>query len=203
VTEPEPKKPNFLRRLYAWTQGWATHRSATLALFLISVAESSFFPIPPDVLLIALCGAQPKRALWFALVCTVGSVLGGMLGYLIGYSLMGFGEWLLSFFASQETIEHVKQLYQENAFLAVLGAAFTPIPYKVFTITGGFAAINFWVFVAASIVGRGGRFFLVSGLIYFVGPKIQPTVEKYLEWFTLALFALLVAGFICLKLLAS
>jgi membrane protein YqaA with SNARE-associated domain len=188
--------------MYNWTRGWADRPSATTALFLIALAESSFFPIPPDVLLIALCGAQPRRGAWFALVCTLGSVLGGLAGYGIGYGLQGVGNWLLGIFATAEQIQHVKDLYQSNAFLAVFGAAFTPIPYKVFTITAGFAQIDLGVFTLASILGRGGRFFLVGGALYLVGPRMQPIVEKHLEWFTLAFFVLLVGGFAAIRALA-
>jgi membrane protein YqaA with SNARE-associated domain len=187
--------------MYAWTAAWAERPSAAVALFVIAFAESSFFPIPPDVLLIAILGANPKSGLRMAAICTVGSVLGGMFGYLLGYTLQPVGNWLLGVFATQEQIQQVKDLYNQNAFLAVLGAAFTPIPYKVFTITAGFSEINFAIFVGASFVGRGARFFLEGVLFRFIGPAAKPFIERHLEWLTVIFFVLLIGGFVAIKYL--
>jgi len=203
MTEAEGKKPNILRRLYAWTQGWATHRSATLALFFIAFIEAFIFPIPPDVLLVALSGAQPKRAMWFALVCTIGSVLGGIVGYFIGYALIDLGQWIISTFASEETIKLVKEMVQENGFWTVLISAFTPIPDKVSNVLAGFCEVALPVFIAAYFIGRAARFFLVSGIIYFFGPRVMPWIEKHIEWVTLILALIAVGGFLSVKFLAS
>lgn len=196
------RRPNFLRRLYAWTAGWAERPSCTVALFVIAFAESSFFPIPPDVLLLAILGAQPKRGLWLAAVCTAGSVLGGIFGYCIGFAMAPVGNWLLGLFASEAQVVTVKQLYADNAFLAVLAAAVTPIPYKVFTIAAGFSRVNLGVFILASILGRGARFFAEGTLLYFIGPKVKPFVERHIEWLSVVFFLLLAGGFAAITLIA-
>lgn len=204
MSEAEPlKQPNLLRRLYAWTQGWATHRSATVALFFIAFVEAFIFPVPPDVLLMALCGAQPRRSLWFATVCTLGSVLGGVVGYFIGYALIDLGQWILTTFASEATIESVKTMVQENGFWTVLISAFTPIPDKVSNVLAGFCEVSIPIFLVAYLIGRAARFFLVSGTIYLFGPRLMPFIEKHIEWVTLALAVLVIAGFVSVKFLAS
>jgi len=191
-----------MRRMYNWTLSWAERPHGAWALFLIAVAESSFFPIPPDVLLLALCVAAPTKSFRFALICAAGSITGGMMGYAIGY-----GAWhaVHGFFIphifSQEVFDKVQKLYQGNAFLAVLTAAFTPIPYKVFTIAAGVFEVNFASFLSASAIGRSARFFLVGGLIYVFGAQIKVLIEKYFDWLAWALLALLVAGFVVVKLL--
>lgn len=195
---------NPLRSLYRWVLKWADHPGGTWALFFISLAESSFFPIPPDPLQIALSLAKPRRSYWYALVSMIASVLGGMIGYGIGW---GLWTMLSGFFFSYvpgftpQTFERVKALYQAHAALAVFGAAFTPIPYKVFTIAGGVCEINFAVFVVASIAGRGGRFFAVATLMHFFGERAAKFIDKRFEWLTLALFLLGIGGFIALKFL--
>jgi membrane protein YqaA with SNARE-associated domain len=199
----QEKKPNLLRRLYAWTKGWAERPSATAALFVIAFVEAFIFPIPPDVLLMALAGSRPRRAFWFALICTAGSVAGGIVGYGIGYLLQGLGEWIMALFASPEVVAGVKEQIQAHAFAGVIIAAFTPIPDKVANIVAGAVPVNFFVFLAAYIVGRGSRFFFVSGLIFFAGPKVQPLVEKHLELVTTLMVVLVIAGFAALKLLAG
>lgn len=200
---PAPRRSNLLRRMYAWTAAWADRPSCAWALFWIAFAEASFFPIPPDVLLLAILGAQPKRGLRMAAVCTAGSVLGGLFGYLIGFALEPAGNWLLGLFATEAQIARVKELYAENAFLAVLGAALTPIPYKVFTISAGFSRIQLGAFVAASVLGRGARFFAEGLALYLVGPRAKPFVERHLEWVSLAFFLLLVGGFVAVSLLGG
>jgi membrane protein YqaA with SNARE-associated domain len=188
--------------LYDWTVGWAQRPGSTWALFGIAFVESSVFPVPPDVLLLALSVGAPRRALWFAAVCAAGSVLGGMLGYAIGY---GAWEVARGFFIphifSQEAFDHVGRLYQGNAFLAILTAAFTPIPYKVFTVAAGVFHVSFPVLVAASALGRSARFFLVAGAIYLFGAQVKSLIEKYFDWFAWALLALGVGGFVAIKYL--
>jgi membrane protein YqaA with SNARE-associated domain len=195
-------RPHLIRRLYNWTIGWADRPGGAWALFLIAFIESSFFPIPPDVLLLALCVGAPRRSFRFALICSLGSVLGGMAGYAIGW-----GAWhavkgmFIPYVFSQELFDKVQQLYQGNAFLAILTAAFTPIPYKVFTVAAGVFEVNFWTLVGASIVGRSARFFLVAGVIFAFGPTVKRLIEKYFDWFAWALLALGIAGFVAVKYL--
>jgi len=187
-------------RLYDWALHWSGHRHAQSALFLMSLAEASFFPIPPDVLLISMSLARPKRAFVFAGIATAGSLVGGVLGYAIGWGLwqviepfcfehLGFLGFTPGNFAL------VQDKYQANAFLALFTAGFTPIPYKIFTIAAGVFGIAMPTFLIASLVGRAGRFCLVAGLVGWGGPAIQPFIEKYLGWLTLAFVALLIFGF--------
>ncbi len=194
----------LLKRLYYWVRHWAETPYGTPALFGLAFAESSFFPIPPDVLQIALSISKPRRSFYYALVSGVGSVLGGVLGWTIGFALWSaVGGFFLTYVpgCTQENFDRVQMLYQQNAFLAIVAAAFTPIPYKVFTIAAGIFTISLPVLVAASLVGRMGRFFLVGGAIYFFGPGIKAILEKYFEWVTLLLFVLLVGGFLAIKYL--
>ncbi len=192
----------ILRRLYDWTLSWANTKYGIIALFAIAFAESSFFPIPPDILLIALCLSLPSRAFWYALICSIGSILGGIFGYIIGFGLYDvIGAKIIDALGYQEYFTTVGNLFAENAFLAILGAAFTPIPYKVFTIAAGFWKINFITFLGASIVGRTARFFLVAGLIYYFGERIKSLIDRYFNILTLVFFALLVLGFIVIKYL--
>lgn len=193
-----------VRRLYDWTLGWADRPGGTWALFALAIAESSFFPIPPDVLLIALAIGRPKRGMWFALVCTVGSVIGGIIGYYIGYGLFEqIGRPVLEFYGATETFERVGQLYRENLVLALGTAGFTPIPYKVFTIAGGAFAVPFLPFVMVSIVSRGARFFLVAGLIYALGPRVKTFIDKYFNLLTIVFVVALVLGFYVIKVVSD
>lgn len=186
-------------RLYRWVLSWASRPSAVPALFVLAFAESSFFPVPPDVLLIAMSVADPRRVRWFAAVCTVGSVLGGVAGYAIGYgmwhAIAGFVfDHLGGIGFTPANFALIQERFQENAFLAVFTAGFTPIPYKVFTIGAGVFDVALGTFVAASIAGRVGRFFLVAELVARIGPHVQPFIERYLGWLTLAFVALLIGG---------
>ena len=184
-----------LRRLYDWVLSLAEHPHAGLALFLVAFAESSFFPIPPDVLLIALALGVPHRAWRLALITTVGSVLGGIAGYGIGWGLMAsVGQWILDIYGLHEQFERIREWYLRYDVWAVLIAGFTPIPYKVFTIAAGAFDMDLWRFTAASMVGRGGRFFLVAGLIYYYGAPIKSFIDRYFNLLTV-LFAVLLVGF--------
>lgn len=195
---------NPLRKLYYWTLHWADTPYALPALILLSFAESSFFPIPPDVLLMAMCFAKPQKWMTYAFWCTVASVAGGVFGWYLGW---GFWELTRDFFFrvvpgfTPEVFARVGELYQENAFVAVLSAAFTPIPYKVFTVAAGVFAVSIPTLILASIVGRGARFFLVGGLIRGFGPKIKPFLEKHFEIASILLLALAIAGFAAIKYL--
>jgi membrane protein YqaA with SNARE-associated domain len=194
------KRPNVVRRLYDWVLSWAETPYGVLALFLIAVAESSFFPIPPDVLLIALALSIPTKAFRFAMWCTLGSVLGGMLGYYLGYALWNTVEPLFipAVFTAEEFL-WVTGLYNEYGIEIVFVAAFTPIPYKVITVAGGVAQIDFVAFVFTSVVGRGARFYLVALVINRYGALAKQLIDKYFNLLTVAFTILLVGAFLLLK----
>ena len=198
----EEQKQSLLKRLYNWTISWAETPYSMAALLVLAFAESSFFPIPPDVLLIPMVFALPRRWWILAAACTVASVAGGLFGWAIGR----FGwEMLSGFFFNYipgftpELFELVSQKYQENAFIAIFGAALTPIPYKIFTIAAGVCNVSIFDLVLGSIVGRGGRFFVVALIIYFVGGRAKPFIDKYFNLLASAFFVLLVLGFIAIK----
>ncbi|MCL2484477.1 MAG: DedA family protein [Endomicrobia bacterium] len=192
----------LMRRLYDWTAGWAHKKSSDYALFLIAIAESSFFPIPPDVLMVPLVITNPKSWWKKALICTAGSVCGAFLGYAIGYLFFEtVGVRIVNFYNMQEAVQIVAQQYSDNAFIAVLLGAFTPIPYKAITITAGMFKISLAAFFVASVIGRGARFFMVAGTIRLFGEKIKNTIEKYFNTLSIIFLVLLIVGFIALKYL--
>ncbi len=192
----------MFRRLYNWVLGWADTKYGVPALAIVSFAESSFFPVPPDPLLMALSLGKPKRAFWYALVCSVMSVLGGIFGYFIGWALWGLmSSFFLTYVYSPEAIDFVRAQYEQNAFLAILGAAITPIPYKVFTVTAGVFHINLLYLILASAIGRSVRFFLEAGLVYFFGEKIRNFIDKYFNLLVTLFFILVLAGFFIVKFL--
>jgi membrane protein YqaA with SNARE-associated domain len=197
-------RTGLVRRLYDWVLHWADTPYGTPALALISFAESSFFPIPPDVLQIALSVSKPRRSFYYAAVSAGASVLGAIAGWAIGYFLWEtVQEFFFSYVFSRGAFEYVGQRYQENAFLAILGAAFTPIPFKVFTVAAGVfhGYVPLETLILASFVGRSGRFFAVAGCMYCFGPKAKELLERYFELATLLFFALLVGGFLIVKFL--
>ena len=184
----------------AWVESYADKPNAAWVLFVIAFAESSFFPIPPDVLLIALAVSVPKRAFHYAFVCSVGSVLGGMFGYLIGLKFFDLiGQPIISFYGVEGHYEKVRLLYEQNAFAAIAIAGFTPIPYKVFTIAAGAFHIPFMTLVVASTLSRSARFFLVAALFYFFGAPIKAFIDRYLEILTVIFTVLLVLGFVVVR----
>lgn len=192
----------MLKRLYNWVLSWAETRYGVPALSTVAFLESSLFPLPPDPLLIALCLGAPSRSLWFATVCSIASVLGGFLGYLIGWGVWEIvSDFFFKYVFSIDSFLYVSKKYQENAFLAVLGAAFTPIPYKVFTVSAGVFKVNPLTFILASIIGRSARFFLEGALIYLFGFKIKDFIDKYFNPLVTAFFLLVVIGFIIVKYL--
>jgi membrane protein YqaA with SNARE-associated domain len=196
------RRPGLLRRLYNWTISWAERPGGAWALFLIAVIESSVFPVPPDVLLLALAVGAPRRALWFAAICSAGSVIGGMIGYWIGYSAWHLvRDFFIPYVFSQGAFDMVRDLYQGNAFLAILSAAFTPIPYKVFTVAAGVFEVGIWTLVAASTIGRSARFFMVAGAIYLFGAQVKALIEKYFDWLAWVFLILGVGGFVAIKYL--
>ena len=189
----------MLRRAYDWVLGWADHRYGGLALLLLAFAESSVFPIPPDVLLMALALGKPGAAFRFALICSVGSVAGGLAGYLIGWLLMdGLGRPIIELYNAQAAYAEVEQRFVEYGGWAVAIAGFTPIPYKVFTIAAGATQLSLSSFVLASVLSRSARFFLVSGLIYYYGPTIKVFIDKYFNILTIVFTVLVLLGFVLL-----
>lgn len=197
---------NWIKKLYDWMLSWGNSRWGALALCCFAFAESSFFPIPPDVLLIALCLGAAKRSFRFAAICTAGSILGAVVGYAIGYlawqTPSGECTALANFFFnhvfSVEAFESVGALYDKYNFWIVFTAGFTPLPYKIFTITGGLFHINFVMFIIASIISRGMRFFLIAGLIWKFGAPIKSFIDKYFNLLAIAFTVLLVGSFILL-----
>jgi len=202
-TEPSPK-PGLVRRLYDWVLHWAYTPYAIPALFVLSFAESSFFPIPPDVLLIALCIGNVSGSYRYATWCSIASVLGGIAGYGIG-AFLWHQSWVNGFFLtyvfSQATFDSVGELYKKYDFWIVFVAAFTPIPYKVITITAGVFGTNFLVFVVASLIGRSARFFLVAWLFRRYGPPIKDFIERRFGLVTVVGTLLLIGGFVAIKYL--
>ncbi len=190
----------MLRRLYDWVLHWAETPYGTWALFFLALAESSFFPIPPDVLLIALAISIPAKSFRYALACTVGSLIGGVIGYIIGYQFMELvGLQILEFYGLMAKFNAVGDLYNKYNALAVGIAGFTPIPYKVFTISAGAFGINFPVFLLASAVSRAARFFIVGWLIYKFGPGIRAFIDRYFNVLAVVFVILLVGGFILIR----
>ncbi len=189
---------NCTRRLYEWVMGWSETRYGTPALAIFSFSESSFFPIPPDPLLLCLCMGEKSRPMRLAAVCTFASVSGGILGYLIGAA---FWEISGNFFFNYvpgftlEKFSEVGVLYKSWGFVAIFAASFTPMPYKVFTISAGVFGINFLFFFLASLLGRGLRFFILAGMISFFGPSMKDLIDRYFNWLVWLLMVLLIAGF--------
>ena len=190
----------WLRKTYDWILHWSTTKYALPALAVLSFAESSFFPIPPDVLLIAMVVAVPMRAFRYAAVCSVASVLGGMFGYLLGWQFMDLvGTPIVQFYHLQAQWDKIGGWYEEYNAWAVGAAGFTPLPYKVFTLAAGAFQINFPVFVLASLVSRSARFFIVAGLIWKFGAPIKVFIEKYFNILSIVFIVLLFAGFLLVK----
>ena len=196
------KKASLFRRLYDWTLSWADHPAGSWALFFIALLESSVFPIPPDVLLIALCVGGVAKSFRFALICTVGSLIGGVIGYGIGY--WGFemiGQPIVRAYHGEAVMEKIRYWYDTYGFFGNLLAAVTPIPYKVFTIASGAFKFSFHEFLLASVIGRSLRFFAVATALYFFGAQIRSVIDKYFDLCAWAFMALLIAGFVVLKFL--
>lgn len=190
----------IIKKLYDWVLHWAKTPYAVPALFMLAFAESSFFPVPPDVLLIALAISIPKKSFKYAMICMVGSVLGGVLGYGIGlYGYEIVGRPIVEFYHGQEIMNTIKLQYDQHGFLGILIAAITPIPYKVFTIASGVFEFDFWSFFFASVIGRSTRFFVVAGLIWKFGPSIKNFIDKYFNILCIAFMVLLIGGFFIIK----
>jgi membrane protein YqaA with SNARE-associated domain len=201
----------LLRRIYDWVLHWAKTPYGGIALFILAFAESSFFPIPPDVLLIALCLGAQSKAFRYATICTIGSIAGAMLGYAIGYfvwwSSPGEFSSVATFFFNnipgftESAFYEIKSLYDEYNFWIIFTAGFTPIPYKVFTVSAGAFNINLFLFLVASVLSRAGRFYLIAFLIWKFGPSIERFIDKYFNILAIAFTILLVGGFVLIKYL--
>ncbi len=204
LTTPGPvaRRVGPVRRLYDWVLSWADRPTGPNALGALALAESSFFPIPPDPLLMALCLGAPKRSLRFAAIATVASVVGGLIGYAIG---AWFWDVAGQFFfdhvpgVTPNAFSRVQGLYDRFDFWAIFLAGLTPIPYKVFTLSAGIFSLNLGVFVVASVLSRGLRFFLVAILIRRFGPTIQDFIDRYFNLLTWVFMALVVLGFLVIE----
>lgn len=189
-----------VRGLYDWTMANASGRFAWAALFVVSFAESSFFPIPPDVMLIPMCLADRKRAFLLAAWCTLASVLGGMLGYAIGSLLYdSIGQWVIRVYGYGDQIELFRRAYAEWGALIIIAKGMLPIPYKLVTILSGFAGYNFGLFVLLSALTRGARFGLEAGLLYAFGTPVRAFIEKRLEWAMVVVLVVVVLGFVVVR----
>ncbi len=196
------KKRGIVRRIYDWTIHWAETPYALWALLAIAFVEASFFPIPPDVLLIAMALGAPKRSLRYAAVCTAGSVAGALLGYGVGkFFFEALGVPVINFYGVWESFDKISAGFQSHGFLYIFTAALTPIPFKVFTIAAGLCSVDLGVLVAASLIGRGLRFFAVAALFRLFGARIKRFIDRYFNLLTIAFLALLVLGFLCVRIL--
>lgn len=192
----------MIKRLYNWILSWSESRWGWLALFTIALFEASWFPLPPDILLIALCLGATKRSFRFATICLVGSVLGAALGYIIGYFLWttpsgeatALANLFYEYIFSVDSFNNVGALYDRFNFWIVFTAGFTPLPFKLFTIAGGMFHINFMMFIIASMVSRGMRFFLIAWLIWKFGAPIKSFIDKYFNLLA-TLFTIMLIGF--------
>ena len=193
---------NFLKRTYNWTLEKAQHKNAKWYLSLISFAESSFFPIPPDILLIPMALASKANALFYAFICTLFSVLGGILGYAIGYFFYNsVGIYIVDFYHLENSFNIFESYYKEFGILIVLGAGITPFPYKFITIASGVFGLNIFLFIIVSIIGRGLRFYLIAILLYFFGEKIRLIIDRYFNILMVTFFILLVGSVFIIRYL--
>ena len=202
VEDTASQQLSWVRQIYDKSLLWVQSPSGVWALFLLAVAESSFFPIPPDVFLIVLCIAVPKKSFRYATICAVGSVLGGAIGYGLGLGFMDtLGVKILDWYGLHDKYAVVQDLYQRYDVLAVGAAGFTPLPYKLFTITAGAFKVNFVTFILMSIVSRSARFFLVAALIYKFGAPVRYFIDRYFSLLTILFFILLIGGFLLIRFL--
>jgi membrane protein YqaA with SNARE-associated domain len=199
----------ILRNLYDWVLHFANTPHGAAALFLLAFAESSIFPIPPDALLIALVLGAQIKAFRFAAICTLGSILGALAGYGLGHFLWwtpsneftGIAQFFFNNIPgfTVEAFNNIQKMYDEYNFWIVFTAGFTPIPYKLITISSGAFNINMAIFIIASIISRGARFFLVAFLIWKFGPQIKSFIDKYFNWLAIVFTVLLIGGFVVIK----
>lgn len=191
-----------MRSIYDWMMRTASSKSAPYALGTVSFVESSFFPIPPDIMLIPMVLSNREKAWWYATIATVTSVLGGLLGYAIGYfAYEAVGLPILKFYGKEHALDSFIQFVHEYGVPAIIIKGATPIPFKVVTIAAGVAKMDLLAFVGASIVARAMRFYLVAGLLYFFGQPIKEFIERRLTLVTTAFVVVLVSGFVAVKYL--
>jgi len=197
---------SFLNNLRDWLKKWilryAESRHASTALFAVSFAESSFFPIPPDFILIAILVRRAKYWWYYAFLTLLGSLLGGVAGYLIGFLFFSTaGRVIVDFYGLNEVMQNLAFKYEVNAFWTVFIAAFTPIPYKIITISAGFFNISILPFIMASLVGRGGRFFMIAFIMRIFGKKVSSSIYRYFNIFSFIFVFLIIAVFLIFKFL--
>tara|TARA_B100001123_G_scaffold450347_1_gene620571 strand:- start:404 stop:988 length:585 start_codon:yes stop_codon:yes gene_type:complete len=192
----------IFRKFYDWTLDKANHPKASWFLSLISFTESSFFPIPPDIILIPMIIANKFKAWWYAFICTLSSVLGGIVGYCIGaFFYSSIGAIILSYYSLEEQFINFEKLYAENGVWIVLGAGFTPFPFKFITIASGFFHLNIFLFIFVALIGRGLRFYLITILLIMFGDWIKNFINKYFNFLTILFFIILIASFILIRYL--
>jgi len=203
-SQPDEKgaqKVGWIRQIYDRSLLWVQSPSGVWALFFLALAESSFFPIPPDVFLIVLCIAVPPKSFRYAAICAAGSVVGGVIGYGLGMGFMDtIGMKILEWYGLHDKYEVVQDLYRQYDALAIGAAGFTPLPYKLFTITAGAFKINFVTFILMSLLSRSARFFLVAAFIYKFGAPVRHFIERYFNLLSILFFILLIGGFLVVKL---
>ena len=186
----------MFKSLYRWTLALSQSRHAPLALGAVAFAESSFFPIPPDLLLVPMSLAQPRRAWAYATICTVASVLGGMLGYAIGALLYDtVGQWLIATYHYAEKMDAMRAAYAQWGWLLILIKGLTPIPYKLVTIVSGLLGYNFALFVLLSVITRGARFFILAGILNRFGDPIRGALERHFAAILIGFLLLVAIGF--------
>lgn len=201
TTQEKSASISWLRQLYHWTLSWADHPNAGWALFVIAMIEASVFPIPPDVLLVALALGRPSDSLRFAALSTAGSITGAMLGYGIGMFLFAtMAQPVIEFYHATATFNHVQELFTEYGVAIILLAGFSPIPFKIFTIAAGTFGLSFPAFMAAALVSRGARFYMEAALLRWGGDRLRGWVEKHFELMTIAVAIVVVGGFVLLWL---
>ena len=192
---------NLLRSLYNWTLKKAEHKYSSWVLSIVSFAESSFFPIPPDVLLIPMIIAKRTKAWTYAFICTLSSVFGGVVGYAIGFFLFNsIGILIVEFYHLTNSFNTFENYYKEYGMLIVLGAGFTPFPFKFITIASGVFSLNIFLFIFTAFIARGFRFYLLAILLFIFGEKIKFLIDKYFNILAVLFFILLVGSFMLIKL---
>ena len=192
---------NLLRSLYNWTLKKAEHKYSSWVLSIVSFAESSFFPIPPDVLLIPMIIAKRTKAWTYAFICTLSSVLGGVAGYAIGFFLFNtIGTLIVEFYHLTNSFNTFENYYKEYGILIVLGAGFTPFPFKFITIASGVFSLNIFLFIFTAFIARGFRFYLLAILLFIFGEKIKFLIDKYFNILAVLFFILLIGSFMLINL---
>ena len=192
---------NLLRSLYNWTLKKAEHKYSSWVLSIVSFAESSFFPIPPDVLLIPMIIAKRTKAWTYAFICTLSSVFGGVVGYAIGFFLFNsIGVLIVEFYHLTNSFNTFENYYKEYGMLIVLGAGFTPFPFKFITIASGVFSLNIFLFIFTAFIARGFRFYLLAILLFIFGEKIKFLIDKYFNILAVLFFILLIGSFMLIKL---